>query len=609
MPPAQPTPAVVFGPQAPATPSPQPANQPQPMPQPEPSPAAQPQPADRPTQAVPGVVFGPQAQAAAPQPTIPAEATEPNQTPQAPFQGLSPMTPLPKPTKTKSKGKRRLLKKLLLLIIITAALTTAGSLAYNKFLVNPSPEDSFQTAIDQLLQAKSLKLQATIIEPQTSTSYQLIIQAEYLDDPDKLIIKKQVTFIDTNNPDAAPTTVTVIQDKDQSYLQLNAIGSYVDESYADHQSTFDKFFKDKWFNLEPTTNSLIDGGFFIPNPSHLDSTSSATRSELDEQYYFIRKAVSLLDTFSTSARVVAGVSYALPFGYLPDTNDRQRISQAIFAQTGESVIQLTDCQSDSEIVCQITEGSLNQESIDELVGILDASNPAHKYFYASDFDKSSDSEPQADRPVYVALKLDGKLPQSFRLFTDSSDVADSLDFKLEYSSINQALGLTIPETVISPDEIDGQISRGYLTNQIRYEYVNSVFNEIETYFMDNSIQPPQLPITGDGDKLSHLIEAEDEFSYYQLNQIYWNGQLVDQSATATLLANQPQTTEASATASFPPADKRASPERDNLYIWTSASCNQTNGLPQAVDDASKFVVQFAVNDPLLTSQCIQYSSN
>ena len=48
-----------------------------------------------------------------------------------------------------------------------------------------------------------------------------------------------------------------------------------------------------------------------------------------------------------------------------------------------------------------------------------------------------------------------------------------------------------------------------------------VFNEIETYFMDNSIQPPQLPITGDGDKLSHLIEAEDEFSYYQLNQIYW----------------------------------------------------------------------------------------
>ena len=165
------------------------------------SPAAQPQPAAMPTQAVPGVVFGPQAQAAAPQPTIPAEATEPNQTPQAPFQGLSPMTPLPKPTKTKSKGKRRLLKWLLILIIITAALTTAGVLAYNKFLVSLSPEDSFQTAIDQLLQAKSIKLQATIIEPQASTSYQLIIQAEHLDDPAKLIIKKQVTFIDTNNPD------------------------------------------------------------------------------------------------------------------------------------------------------------------------------------------------------------------------------------------------------------------------------------------------------------------------------------------------------------------------------------------------------------------------
>ena len=169
MPSAQPTPAVVFGPQAPTTPSPQSANQPQPMPQPEPSPAAQPQPAAMPTQAVPGVVFGPQAQAAAPQPTIPAEAAEPNQTPQAPFQGLSPMTPLPKPTKTKSKGKRRLLKWLLILIIITAALTTAGVLAYNKFLVSPSPEESFQTAIDQLLQTKSLKLQITSQDPTSSS--------------------------------------------------------------------------------------------------------------------------------------------------------------------------------------------------------------------------------------------------------------------------------------------------------------------------------------------------------------------------------------------------------------------------------------------------------
>ena len=606
MPSAQPTPAVVFGPQAPTTPSPQSANQPQPMPQPEPSPVAQPQPAAMPTQAVPGVVFGPQAQAAAPQPTIPAEAAEPNQTPQAPFQGLSPMTPLPKPTKTKSKGKRRLLKKLLLLIIITAALTTAGVLAYNKFLVSPSPEDSFQTAIDQLLQTKSLKLQITSQDPTSSSLPQLIIQTEYMDDPDKTIIKRQLSLTDTDNPDPQPLILTEILSKGQTYLQITSLGNYLSGS-DDYQTVFDDFFKDKWlaYDVEEPAYSLPPFSFHVPAPDYLDSTKLDARRKLQKQYDFVK---ILLDELNETGTYSGGLDTLIyffsPFGVLSNANDRQAVARGLFSQTDGAAVKLTDCQQGSEIVCKFISGQPTDELLDNLDNILPTSNPFYVPYYRLGAGAVVNTlGGLAD--VSLALKLDGQQPKSLRIFGGGADGDDSApEYKVEYSAFNQPLGLTIPESSYTFDEFFNQkTARDYKTNAERLDHATSIKNKINTYIGDES---SELPTAAADDRISS-ISFLSFLEYYTTAQIYWNGQPIDQpgeASAAILLINQPQTTEGSETASFPAADKRASPERDNLYIWTSASCNSANGLPQAASDANSFAIQFAVNDAELTSQCL-----